>query len=580
MKTQELLEIPLAKLKPSAENSRTTVDKEADESLAKSVGALGIIVPLIVRRVGDVYELVAGHRRLKAAGAAKMATVPCLVKDIGEEEVHLQRVTENSEREEVPPIEEAEAIERLVKKMDGNVKEAAARLGKSPAHVAGRLDLLQLSPKVREAVKSGELLLTWALEFRRVSDHIGQNELLGRCLSGNYNTPKSVNDIRKLVENEYSLNLARAPFNKADQNLAGVGSCLDCPKRTGSQHELFEGLDSKSPDICRDRACFEAKVKDFSKVMIEAGKAGSAKVLTGPQADKAIEMSTKTWLKPKYLGLDATHGNITGHQAVKAAGEEALASVVTAVGRNGKSVKLYPAKELQALLEKHAKTVASSGPRKKKSEAEKKAEEKVAKQREADKKARELDEACQAEAAEQVAEKIIKGQLIKQPLLSVVASRFVEELDMDVMELLAKRTGWTPKEKKGKEKPTPTTLDIRKHFDSVVQNAPSQAKCVAYGLVFSYYMSPDDKKKAYASMGVDLEKAKATAKARLAEEHDRALAAKVRPDEKALAESIIKQRQAEGRYQPKDVAKHQAKLAEASPSRSQAAQGRKQKGGK
>lgn len=481
-KTNQMVQqIPLKDLAPSTENSRKTHTKEGAESLARSVAALGIIVPFVVRKTADGLQVVDGHRRLIAAKAAGLEVVPCIVKDLSDSEVDLERLTVNAEREAVPPIEEAEAMERLVQRLGGDLKEAAAQLGKSPAHVAGRLDLLKLSPKVREAVKSGELPLSWAMEFRRVSDHTAQDELLNRCIGDEYRAPESVQELRQLVEKEFSLNLARAPFDLDDANLCpAAGSCKACPKRTGAQVGLFEGLGKDAPEICRDRACYESKVKAHVAKRIEEGKKGTATVLTGAAAEKALDGADRNWGEAKFMDIDLDRNGVKARKAFAAAVKEdpgLLKKMVTAVDKNGRAVELYPRKDLEEMVEKYRRQQQAEQPRKRKSEAEKKAEAKHQAEARARKKKEHLEDLARSVAAEILAEQLVSKGLLKGGLLLALASVASELMVGDGDEALLRSCGM--------HKPGATYMVKAKLMDELVKDPKHAAKAVAYGLAWA-----------------------------------------------------------------------------------------------
>jgi ParB family chromosome partitioning protein len=130
--------------------------EELDE-LAESIRSQGIIQPLLVRKTDDGYELVAGERRLRAARVAGLKTVPVVVKSLTDAEMLEMSIVENIQRENLNPMEEAEAYHRLITEFDLTQDQAAARVGKSRSAVTNFLRLRHLPPPVKDSIVEGRL---------------------------------------------------------------------------------------------------------------------------------------------------------------------------------------------------------------------------------------------------------------------------------------------------------------------------------------------------------------------------------------------------------------------------------------
>ena len=142
---KEALEVEIGSVRPNPWQPRKAFDKEQLAELAASIREHGIIQPLIVRRRGLNYELVAGERRLRAARLAKLKTVPVLVRDY----------TEQQMQEDLNPLEEAQAIKDLMKTMNYTQAQVADRIGRSRTAVANLLRMLNLPAPVRKMVSDG-----------------------------------------------------------------------------------------------------------------------------------------------------------------------------------------------------------------------------------------------------------------------------------------------------------------------------------------------------------------------------------------------------------------------------------------
>jgi ParB family chromosome partitioning protein len=148
-----LLMLPPERIRPNPAQPRRSFDRAGLEELAESISRHGLLQPVTVRRQGEVYELIAGERRLRAARLAGLAEIPCLLLDLDGEQSSLAALVENLQRRDLDCWEEAEGIARLMRSTGLTQEQAAARLGKSPSAVANKLRLLKHSPAVREALR-------------------------------------------------------------------------------------------------------------------------------------------------------------------------------------------------------------------------------------------------------------------------------------------------------------------------------------------------------------------------------------------------------------------------------------------
>ena len=150
-------EVPISQVEPNREQPRKQFREEAILELAASVAQHGVIQPLLVQKKDDYYEIIAGERRWRAARKAGLRTIPVIIRDYSEQEVVEVSLIENLQREDLNPIEEAMAYERLLKDFSLTQEEIASRVSKSRSTVTNSLRLLRLSSKVRGMVISGEL---------------------------------------------------------------------------------------------------------------------------------------------------------------------------------------------------------------------------------------------------------------------------------------------------------------------------------------------------------------------------------------------------------------------------------------
>ncbi len=184
-----LREILLAELTPSPTNPRKTFDPVKLQELADSIASKGMLEPILVRprppkypvRDGvevrppfdpapkENYEVVAGERRFRAAGLAKLETVPCIVRELNDVEVLEVQTIENLQRDDLHPLEEAEGYAALMKEAGYDIEQIAQRIGKSTRYVYDRVKLLQLVPALRKVFLEGEISVGHAILLARLS---------------------------------------------------------------------------------------------------------------------------------------------------------------------------------------------------------------------------------------------------------------------------------------------------------------------------------------------------------------------------------------------------------------------------
>ncbi len=151
-------EIPIGSIVPNPHQPRLHFDETKLAELAESIKVHGILQPLIVTKNESGYELIAGERRLQAAKRAGLATVPVVVKDVGDNQVKLElAIIENIQRHDLNPIEEAKAYLRLAEEFNLPQEEVAKKMGKSRSTVANTLRLLTLPVEIQRAVIEGKL---------------------------------------------------------------------------------------------------------------------------------------------------------------------------------------------------------------------------------------------------------------------------------------------------------------------------------------------------------------------------------------------------------------------------------------
>jgi len=157
METGRVVFLPARSIRPNPAQPRKIFKPEALDELADSIRRHGILQPLSVRRSGNVYELIAGERRLRAAQIAGVTDIPCIIMSMDDKESGMAAMVENLQRQDLDFIEEAMGIARLLRDWDMSQEQAARLLGKSQSAVANKLRILKHSDTVLEAIREGGL---------------------------------------------------------------------------------------------------------------------------------------------------------------------------------------------------------------------------------------------------------------------------------------------------------------------------------------------------------------------------------------------------------------------------------------
>ncbi|MGH9614055.1 MAG: ParB/RepB/Spo0J family partition protein [Bryobacteraceae bacterium] len=194
--TNVVLSLAVMEIDPNPLQPRTVFDSNRIEELASSIRANGIIQPLIVRRKGTRYELVAGERRLRAARAAGLEIVPAVLQDFADDRLLEVALIENIQREDLNPIETAQAFDRLIRELHLNHEEVGRRTGKDRSTVTNLLRLLKLPVDVQILLAERRLSMGHARALLAIEDPSRQIELANRAAAQGY----SVRDVERLVQ--------------------------------------------------------------------------------------------------------------------------------------------------------------------------------------------------------------------------------------------------------------------------------------------------------------------------------------------------------------------------------------------
>ena len=159
VKTEKVEQISLREIRPNPYQPRKSFDEEAMKELMESVKEHGVLQPIILRKKGSKYEIVVGERRYRASQLASLDVIPAVIRELTDQQMMELAILENLQREDLTPIEEAEAYQNLMEHLKLTQEQLAFRLGKSRPHIANHVRLLTLPEIVRDNISNGTLTM-------------------------------------------------------------------------------------------------------------------------------------------------------------------------------------------------------------------------------------------------------------------------------------------------------------------------------------------------------------------------------------------------------------------------------------
>jgi ParB family chromosome partitioning protein len=233
LETDQLREIDTDRIIPNSHQPRKNFDEDALNELANSIREHGIVQPIVVRPLEDgFFQLIAGERRWRASQRAGLARLPAVVRDAAEDSALELALIENLQREDLNPMEEAQAYERLITDFGLTQEEVARRVGKNRATIANMLRLLRLPPEVQQWLRENRLTTGHAKALLSLSDLDAILDSAKKIIQGNY----SVRQAEALV--------ARHANNSLKDDPAGDRGAVD-PNVKAAIHALEQALGTK-----------------------------------------------------------------------------------------------------------------------------------------------------------------------------------------------------------------------------------------------------------------------------------------------------------------------------------------------
>jgi len=256
--TEGLLQVDIDLIDPSPHQPRTRFREEALDELSRSIHASGIVQPLVVRRMGDRFQLIAGERRWRAAQRTGLTRVPVVLRNVTEEMALEMTLVENLQREDLNPIEQARAFQKLIDEFGLTQEQVAERTGKDRTTIANSVRLLRLEEPILDLLEEGRLTPGHGRALLAVTETAARLGLARRIARGGM----SVRQVERLATRS-SRELQEKPRPQSDANMKAAVEELQRkygtrvriePVRVGRPGELtFEYYDNSNLADLYDR---------------------------------------------------------------------------------------------------------------------------------------------------------------------------------------------------------------------------------------------------------------------------------------------------------------------------------------
>lgn len=251
-----IVSVALVNIQPSDYNPRKNFDEESLAELAESIRRQGVLQPIGVRPIADTgcFEIVFGERRYRASLMAELENIPAIILNVSDETAEEMAITENLQRKDVTPIEEADAYQKLIESGRYDVQALAVQFGKSENYVRTRLKFVSLIPEIADLLERDELTVSVASAICRYSADI-QREVYEKHYkeANSYNSWRGLkaSEVAKYIERDFTADLSRYNF---DKTLLLCSIQFITKVKTNMKNSLVNVADMISP---RERALIE-----------------------------------------------------------------------------------------------------------------------------------------------------------------------------------------------------------------------------------------------------------------------------------------------------------------------------------
>ena len=223
---EELLDLDLDLIEPNSEQPRTRFTDENLDELAQSIRSNGIVQPILVRRKGQRYQIVAGERRWRAAQRAGLQKVPAVVKDVSDEKLLELALVENIQRQELNPIEEAKAFKNLINTIGLTQEMVAERVGKNRTVITTSLRLLKLPDEIQKLIEEEKISAGHGRALLMIDDFEAQKRIAKTVMEMSLSVRETEKSVKRLNRGEPHSVLKTANKPKIDANIKAAETKL------------------------------------------------------------------------------------------------------------------------------------------------------------------------------------------------------------------------------------------------------------------------------------------------------------------------------------------------------------------
>lgn len=272
---------------------RKLFDPEEIASIGASMKSDGQVQPIAVRELAEperdgfiLYELIAGEKRLAGAELFELDLIEAVVHDVTTGQALRLQLIENIQRDTIHPLVEATGYQEMMDTQGLTLQQVAEAIHKSKSWVLNRVKLLELAEEPREALMKGGMPASVALYIARIPGHSFQQQAFAKIITGGAGGAcMTARDAFEFIQHNHMRELRGVVFKLNDAELLpAAGTCVDCPKRSGNQVDLFN--DITNPQICTDPKCLEDKTEAFAAREREKLAEAGSEVISGKAAKR------------------------------------------------------------------------------------------------------------------------------------------------------------------------------------------------------------------------------------------------------------------------------------------------------
>ena len=315
MSTDQIQHIPLSAIIESPDNPRKSYSEASLLELSDTIREHGVQQPIKVRPLslmGDdshfTYEVIFGHRRLRSTKLAGLDTIPCIVEEMSDEQADMLRLIENIQREQVSPVEEADAIVRASDKHGISKEEIGKKLGMGRTTVYNKIKLASAHEAVRQKCAEGVIGGEIATHIARLPKAV-QQQALQKVITEQpdpSNGPEArkavalpLDQAKNVLKQRFTIKIIAAAFDPASTSLLPCGACTACDKLSDNEPELLAELGAGT---CIDTECFSKKTKAHYQVQIDEARLTGLRVIEGEEA-RAMQPNTYSYYMHRWTDI-------------------------------------------------------------------------------------------------------------------------------------------------------------------------------------------------------------------------------------------------------------------------------------